>query len=156
MATPNSSLVKIGSYTQTLPDKLAKLILHDFLVAEEIKKLGRTPSDTELKAMHEKVAADVNKSVLNPNLPTPQELRLLEQTGVTSFISFWARINNVIIHSIRNNPANAAFTMIMDYLLGSGVETIYQAAIPNKHQLFGLPTPGLDILLPTKILPFKG
>jgi uncharacterized protein YegL len=84
----------------------------------------------------------------------PREFRLLEQTGVTSFISFWSRINKVMLTSLTNNPVNALTTIFLDYLIGEGGVTIFDSNIFNKasnDSLVHLPSLGMDVIFPTKI-----
>ncbi len=156
MATPGSSLVKAGSLTLVIPDITTKVILHNELVMRNVKKFikskDRQPNKAELQTINDDVAEDVNNSLLNPSIKIPRQLRLLEQTGITSFVSFWARIQRVIVKSLLNNPVNAATTIIMNELFGSNVETIFNAEIFDRNEIFGTPSFGLDVVLPTKLI----
>jgi hypothetical protein len=159
MATPGSSLVNIGSVLVQTPDVIAKVILHEHLVeigVREFKKenKGRGPNKEELAKINEDKALEAVTSLIDYKMNIPRELRFLEQTGITSFISFWSRIQKVMLVNLRNNPVNALTTILINEMFNLDGGTIFDANIFDKWgsgSLVGGPNPGMDILFPTKL-----
>ena len=158
MATPGTSLVNVGSILVQAPDVIMKVTLQEHLVEiavnEFTKKNKRKPNKEELLAINEKASLDAVTSAIDYKVNIPRELRFLEQTGVTSFVSFWARIQRVMLKSLRTNPVNAMATIVLSELLNINGATIFDANIVDKFgsgSLVGAPSPGMDMILPTKI-----
>ncbi len=161
MMTPGSSGVAVGSALVQAPDVISKVILQEFLVEQKVREYkkknnGRMPSKEEILQMNEDASLESVQSFIDYKMNIPRELRFLEQTGITSFISFWARIQKVMLVSLRNNPVNALTTILLNELLldGDSGATIFDSSVLDKWgsgSLLGGPNPGLDVLLPTKI-----
>jgi len=159
MATPGTALVNVGSVLVQTPDVIAKVILHEHLVEQKVRKYrdshnGRGPDRDALYAINEEAAIESVTSFIDYKMNIPRELRLLEQTGVTSFISFWSRIQKVILVSLRNNPVNALITILINEMLNLDGGTILDASFVEKWgsgSLAGSYNPGMDVLFPTKL-----
>jgi len=158
LATPGTSLVNVGSVMTQTPDVIAKVILHEHLVEQAIrdftKKNSRKPNASEMEKINEDAAIEAVTAFIDYKMNIPRELRFLEQTGITSFISFWSRIQKVMLNSLRDNPVNALTTILLTEMLGMSGATIFDASIADKWSngsLMGGPTPGMDILFPTKL-----
>ncbi|MHA1662475.1 MAG: hypothetical protein ACTSVR_04390, partial [Candidatus Thorarchaeota archaeon] len=159
MATPGTSLVNIGSALVQTPDVIAKVILQEHLVeiavADYKNKHGnRGPSKEDLHKINEAASLESVQSFIDYKVNIPRELRFLEQTGVTSFISFWARIQKVMLTSLKTNPVNALLTIYINEMLNLQGGTIFDASLIDKWgsgSLVGGPTPGFDVLFPTKL-----
>ena len=158
MATPGTSLVNVGSIAVQTPDVILKVTLQEHLVeiaVNEFKaKNNRAPNKEELLKINEKASLEAVISAVDYKVNIPRELRFLEQTGVTSFISFWARIQKVMLVSLRTNPVNAMATIVLSELLNIDGATIFDANIADRWgsgSIVGAPNPGMDMILPTKI-----
>ena len=159
MATPGSGLVTIGSVLIQRPDVISKVILQEFLVDSAVRDYkmshnGRGPTKEELVKINEDASLEALTSFIDYKVNVPRELRFLEQTGITSFISFWARIQKVMLVSLRNNPVNALTTIMINEMLNVGGGTIFDASVIDKWgsgSLLGGPTPGMDVIFPTKL-----
>ncbi len=159
MATPGSALVTVGSVAVQTPDVISKVILQEFLVETAVREYkrdnkGRGPDKATLQQMNEDASIEAVTSFIDYKMNIPRELRFLEQTGITSFISFWARIQKVMLVSLRNNPVNALITILINEMLNLGGGTIFDASLIDKWgsgSLIGGPTPGMDVVLPTKL-----
>ena len=154
MATPGTALVNVGSVLMQAPDVIAKVILHEHLVEKGIEELGHKPSKEELMKINEDAALESVQSFIDYKMNMPREFRLLEQTGITSFISFWSRIQKVAILSLKNNPVNAMVTIALTELLNISGATIFDATLDDKWgngSIVGTPSLGMDVLFPTKV-----
>lgn len=97
---------------------------------------------------------DAVSSFIDYKVNIPKEFRLLEQTGVTSFITFWSRIQRIILTSLRNNPANAMLTLMINELFNLHGANIMDSDILDRFSgrgLVGLPSFGMDVIFPTKL-----
>ena len=159
MATPGSALVNVGSVLVQTPDVIAKVILHEHLVEEAVRKFkkehrGRGPNKVELEKINEDAALESVTSFIDYKMNIPRELRFLEQTGITSFITFWSRIQKVMLVSLKNNPVNAITTIMLNEMLNLNGGTIFDANVIDKWgsgSLVGSPQFGMDVVLPTKV-----
>ena len=159
LAVPGSSLVGVGSIMVQMPDVVSKIILHEYLIERAVDDFvrdnKRKPNSKELSKINEDTAFDALKSFIDYKVNVPKEIRFLEQLGITSFFSFWGRIQRVMLVSLKNNPVNTVFTLILNEMLGiGGAGTIYDANLFEKadaHTLMHAPRVTLDMMLPTKV-----
>ena len=160
LAVPGSSLVKVGSAAVQAFDVAMKIILQEHLVEEKTaefkKKNGRKPNKAEADMIANQASMDSLKSGIDYKMNIPRELRILEQTGITSFVSFWARIQKIILTSARDNPVNAMLTILINEMLGASGATIFDASLFDRWEnssIAGIPRPGMDMIFPTKLVP---
>lgn len=161
LGTPGSNMVAVGSTLTQMPDVISKVILQEHIVEQKVKQYrkenkGRNPSKAELEKINQEASLDALSSFIDYKVNIPKEFRFLEQTGVTSFISFWSRIQRVILTSLRDNPANAFITILINEIFDLNGYNIMSADLLERYGvggIVGLPTPGLDIALPTKLIP---
>jgi hypothetical protein len=156
LGTPGTSMVAVGSAAVQAVDVVAKVIDYENSLEIAVKNFKkdnkREPNKDELKAMSEEAAQEALQNFIDYKVNIPREFRFLEQTGITSFISFTSRIQRVMLRSLRNNPVNAAFTIIINDLLNlEGGSTIFDANIFERN-IFRTPSLGMDVIFPTKVL----
>jgi len=155
LGTPGTSMVAIGSAAVQAVDVVAKVIDYEHIMDSKVKKFnkdnGRKPSKTELTSMSEDAAQEALENFIDYKVNIPREFRLLEQTGITSFISFTSRIQRIMFRSLRNNPVNAMFTILFNDLLNlEGGSTIFDANI-FERDIIRTPSFGMDVIFPTKV-----
>jgi len=156
LGTPGTSMVAIGSAAVQAVDVIAKVIDYENSLEIAVKKFKkdnkREPNKIELKELSDKAAQDALQNFIDYKVNIPREFRFLEQTGITSFISFTSRIQRVMLRSLRNNPVNAAVTIVLNDMLNlEGGSTIFDANIFERN-IFKTPSLGMDVIFPTKIL----
>lgn len=151
-ATPGSSLVEVGSTVLQGTDVVSKIVLYEHLINTRVdefeKSKGRKPNKDETYKISEESALEVVKDFIDYKVNMPREVQFLEHLGVTSFMSFFLRVQRVMVKSITQNPVNAALTMIMNNLLGGA--TIFDANAFDR-EILKTPRMGIDMLLPTKL-----
>ncbi len=154
LGTPGSTMVAVGSMAVQATDVIGKVIYYEHAVKFKtrtfIKDNDRGPNKAEAEAIDEESAQEAVRNFVDYKMNMPKELRVLEQVGITSFITFTAKIQKVIFESIRDNPLNAVMSMIGGDLMGDAGSSIFEANILDGD-IFRLPSPGVDVILPTKI-----
>jgi len=155
LGTPGTSMVAVGSAAVQAVDVVAKVVDYennmDIKVKNFVKEKKRKPSTNELKEMSDNAAQEALENFIDYKVNIPREFRFLEQTGVTSFISFTSRIQRIMFRSLRNNPVNAMFTILLNDMLNlDGGSTIFDANIFERN-IFHTPNLGIDVIFPTKV-----
>ena len=155
LGTPGTSMVAAGSAAVQAVDVVAKVVDYennmDIKVKNFVKDKKRKPSADELKVLSDDAAQEALENFIDYKVNIPREFRFLEQTGVTSFISFTSRIQRIMFRSLRNNPVNAMFTIMLNDMLNiDGGSTIFDANIFERN-IFHTPNLGLDVIFPTKV-----
>lgn len=155
LATPGSSLVAVGSAAVQAVDVVGKVIDYEnevkIKVKEFVKLNKKEPSKKELDLISENAAQKALENFIDYKINIPREFRFLEQTGVTSFISFTSRIQRVMFNNLRNNPVNALVTIVLNDMLEMHGATIFDANVFDRN-IFHTPNLGMDVIFPTKIL----
>ncbi|MCP4489785.1 MAG: hypothetical protein GY820_21080 [Gammaproteobacteria bacterium] len=122
--SPSSELVRLGSAMTDLTDVMAKETLYRHFV--ENKKMN--PEDAKIKVLDS--FPDYKENM-------PLEIKELSDVGIIMFPTFWMRIQKAIYRMARDRPVNLASEMMIQEMLGSDVNTIFESNVLNKANTFG-------------------
>jgi len=140
MGTPGSMMVSVGSMVTQMADFTARWTYY-----KHLKSKGENEADAVREAL---------RSFIDYKVNLPRELKIMENIGVISFISFTARIQRIIISLFRSNPLNASITLLLNELIGSSGVTIIDANLLDRiaeGRFIKTPTPDLSMLFATKL-----
>lgn len=122
--SPSSEFVRMGSAMTDLTDVLAKETLYRHFVENK----GMSPQDARIEVLDS--FPDYKENM-------PLAVKQLSDVGIIMFPSFWLRIQKVIYRMMRDKPINLATEMMIQDMVGSNVNTIFEANVINKSQTFG-------------------
>ena len=122
--SPSSELVRVGSAMTDLTDVLAKETLYRHFV----KNQGMSPEDARIKVLDS--FPDYKENM-------PLAVKELSDVGIIMFPSFWLRIQKVIYRMMRDKPINLASELMIQEMVGSDINTIFEANVINKSNTFG-------------------
>ena len=71
----------------------------------------------------------------NENMPLA--IKQLSDVGILMFPSFWLRIQKIIYRMARDKPVGLATELMAQEMLGTDVNTIFEANLINKSNTFG-------------------
>lgn len=142
--SPSSEAVRFGSAMTDLTDVLAKETLFRHLVQEKKMK----PADARIHVLDS--FPDYKENM-------PLAIKQLSDVGIIMFPSFWLRIQKIIYRMARDKPVGLATELMAQEMLGSDINTIFEANVINKSNTFGglLHTPfepiGLGSVVPVHV-----
>jgi len=144
--SPDSEMTKLGSAATQYADIIPRIILY-----KHLKDVGKSEAEAVGEALETFIDYRVNM---------PKELKVLSDTGLILFPSFWMRIQKVILSLSTNNSASIAAALIASELYGDvtggdGFPHIFDANIANRildDRIFNTDAPTLlDVALPKVI-----
>lgn len=122
--SPSSEAVRFGSAMTDLTDVLAKETLYRHLTQNK----GMSPSDARIEVLDS--FPDYKENM-------PIAIKGLSDVGIIMFPTFWLRIQKSIYHIIHHKPVSLATELMAQEVLGTNVNTIFEANVINKSQQFG-------------------
>ena len=122
--SPSSETVRFGSAMTDLTDVLAKETLYRHLTEQK----GMSPADARISVLDS--FPDYKENM-------PLSIKALSDVGILMFPSFWLRIQKIIYRMARDKPVGLATELMVQEMLGTNVNTIFEANIINKSQQFG-------------------
>jgi hypothetical protein len=144
--SPSSEAVRFGSAMTDLTDVMAKETLYRYLTQE--KKMN--PTDAKIQVLDS--FPDYKENM-------PIAIKALSDVGIIMFPSFWLRIQKIIYRMARDKPVNLASELMIQEMLGTDINTIFEANIINKSQTFGglvhppFESVGLGSVVPLHVFP---
>lgn len=122
--SPSSEAVRMGSAVTDLTDVLAK----ETLYRHYVQNIGMTDEQARIKVLDS--FPDYKENL-------PLSVKQLSDVGIIMFPSFWLRIQKAIYRMMRDKPINLASELMIQDMLGTDVNTIFEANIINKSNTFG-------------------
>jgi hypothetical protein len=122
--SPSSEAVRFGSAMTDLTDVLAKETLYRHLVENK----GMDPLDARIEVLDS--FPDYKENM-------PLAVKQLSDMGIIMFPSFWLRIQKIIYRMARDKPVSLATELMIQEMVGSDINTIFEANIINKSESFG-------------------
>lgn len=122
--SPSSEAVRMGSAMTDLTDVLAKETLYRHFV----QNMKMKPEDARIKVLDS--FPDYKENM-------PLAVQQLSDVGILMFPSFWLRIQKIIYRMARDKPVGLATELMVQEMLGSDINTIFEANIINKSNTFG-------------------
>jgi hypothetical protein len=121
IASPDSAMVRFGSFAVQSIDIVSRKILLDTLIAQG-------------KSEHDAIKITL-ESFVDYKINMPKEVKALSDYGVLLFPSFWMRIQKVILATVKANPAGVAFGTSIQQFIDIHPDTIIDSNIIVK--MFG-------------------
>ena len=143
--SPSSEAVRFGSAMTDLTDVLAKETLYRHLVQNQ----NVSPEEARIRVLDS--FPDYKENM-------PLAIKTLSDMGIIMFPSFWLRIQKIIYRMARDKPVGLATELMVQEMIGSDINTIFEANVINKSNTFGglLHTPfepvGLGSVVPLHVL----
>jgi len=122
--SPSSEAVRFGSAMTDLTDVLAKETLYRHLTQNK----GMDPSDARIEVLDS--FPDYKENM-------PLAVKTLSDMGIIMFPSFWLRIQKIIYRMARDKPVSLATELMIQEMIGSDINTIFEANVINKADTFG-------------------
>lgn len=122
--SPSSEAVRMGSAMTDLTDVLAKETLYRHFV----ENMKMKPADARIKVLDS--FPDYKENM-------PLAIQQLSDVGILMFPSFWLRIQKIIYRMVRDKPVGLATELMVQEMLGSDINTIFEANVINKSNTFG-------------------
>lgn len=122
--SPSSEAVRFGSAMTDLTDVLAKETLYRHFV----ENMRMSPEDARIQVLDS--FPDYKENM-------PLSIQQLSDVGILMFPSFWLRIQKIIYRMVRDKPVNLATEMMIQEMVGSDINTIFEANVINKANTFG-------------------
>ena len=122
--SPGSEAVRLGASMTDLTDVMAKETFFRYLTEKE----GMAPDAARIKVLDS--FPDYKENM-------PLAIKHLSDIGILMFPSFWLRIQKVIYRMVRDKPVNLATELLLEDVVGSNVNTIFDANLINKSNTFG-------------------
>ena len=142
--SPSSEAVRFGSAMTDLTDVLAKETLYRHLVQNQ----NVSPEEARIRVLDS--FPDYKENM-------PLAIKTLSDMGIIMFPSFWLRIQKIIYRMARDKPVGLATELMVQEMIGSDINTIFEANVINKSNTFGglLHTPfepvGLGSVVPMHV-----
>ena len=121
--SPSSEAVRFGSAMTDLTDVLAKETLYRHFITQKL-----SPEDARIKVLDS--FPDYKENM-------PLAIKQLSDVGILMFPSFWLRIQKIIYRMARDKPVGLATELMAQEMLGTDVNTIFEANLINKSNTFG-------------------
>jgi len=122
--SPSSEAVRFGSTMTDLTDVMAKETLYRHLVQNQ----NVAPEEARIRVLDS--FPDYKENM-------PLAIKGLSDLGILMFPSFWLRIPKIVYRMARDKPVSLATEMIAQEMIGSDINTVFEANLINTLTSYG-------------------